>query len=345
MWWVGTRKGLFAVEDGEVRSAPHFLGVPVTMVLVAGQTVYAALDHGHFGTKLHRSRDGGRSFVEVACPAFDEADQAAVQTVWALERGGNGRLWCGTIPGGLFTSDDDGDSWQLVRSLWEREERQEWFGGGADEPGIHSVCIHPDDPQDVIVGISCGGVWRTRDGGVSWSLEGRGMRANFVPPEREGEPNIQDPHCVVRSPSHPDILWTQHHCGVWRSQDAGASWEERQVPPSSFGFPVAVHPRDPNIAWFVPAVADHCRVPVDGAVVVARTRDGGASFEVLREGLPQEHAYDLVFRHALGLAPHGRELLMGSTTGSVWRSQDQGDRWRRVSAHLPPVYCVRWGGG
>jgi hypothetical protein len=168
------------------------------------------------------------------------------------------------------------------------------------------------------------------------------MFAAFMPPERREDPNIQDPHRVVRCPGAPDHLWAQHHNGVFRSTDGAASWQEVKVPPSSFGFATAVHPGDPNTAWFVPAIADQKRIPVDGKVVVARTRDGGASFDLLREGLPQDHAYDLTFRHALDIDRTGDRLAFGSTTGSLWVTDDQGDRWSPVSHHLPPVYVVRF---
>ena len=112
--------------------------------------------------------------------------------------------------------------------------------------------------------------------------------------------------------------------------------------PTSFGFAVAVHPRDPDTAWFVPAVKDEHRLPADGSVVVARTRDGGATYEVLREGLPQEHAYDITYRHGLDIDKTGTRLAFGSTTGSLWITEDQGDSWQCVSEHLPPIYSVRF---
>ena len=343
MWWVGTRKGLFAIDEHGAIQGTSFLATPVSLVAGHGKTMLAALEHGHYGPKMHRSRDGGASWEEVASPAYEEGepDEPSVRTIWALERGGDGRWWCGTIPGGLFTSTDDGDSWQLVRTLWDREERKEWFGGGADQPGIHSICIHPTDPADVILGISCGGAWRTRDGGETWALCAEGMRANFMPPEKAGYQNTQDPHCIVRSPTNPDVLWCQHHCGVWKSENGAVSWQELEVPPSSFGFPVAVHPKEAGTAWFVPASNDDARIPVDARVVVARTRDGGKSFDVLTEGLPQSHAYDLVYRHALDVDDTGRGLAFGSTTGSLWITRDGGDRWAAASNHLPPVYRVR----
>ncbi len=120
-------------------------------------------------------------------------------------------------------------------------------------------------------------------------------------------------------------------------------WREvTEVPPSSFGFAVAVHPRDPETAWLVPGTSDQHRIPVAGQVVVARTRDGGSSFDVLREGLPQHNAYDLVFRHALDIDETGDRLAFGSTIGSLWITENQGDFWECLSSHLPPIYCVRF---
>lgn len=348
---VATRKGLFVVERersswGIARHA--FLGDNVTLTLADRRdgTWYAALDHGHFGVKLHRSEDRGASWEEVGVPAYPEQpdEKAALKLVWSLEGAGADRpgvLWAGTIPGGLFRSRDRGSSWELVASLWDHPDRKKWFGGGADQPGIHSVLVDPRDSNRVLVGVSCGGVWETLDDGATWTVRAEGMRADFMPPEQAGDPTIQDPHRVVACPSAFDRMWTQHHCGIWKSDDGARSWKEvEKAGPSTFGFAVAVHPRDPNTAWFVPAKSDQHRIPVDGAVVVTRTRDGGQSFDVLREGLPQRDAYDLVFRHGLDVDASGERLAFGSTTGGLWVSENGGDSWTTVSSHLPPVYAV-----
>jgi photosystem II stability/assembly factor-like uncharacterized protein len=352
--WVATRKGLFELRRQGTRwqiKRPHFLGEPVSMLLPPQRDgrMLAALNLGHFGVKLHRSEDAGALWAEVATPAYppQPADAAGVPwklvQVWSLQAT-PGAVWAGTLPGGLFRSADFGDSWQLVRSLWDRPERAEWMGGGYDVPGIHSICPHPKRPQELLVGISCGGAWTTFDGGTSWANTSRGMRADFMPPEYAENPNTQDPHCIVRCASAPQVLWCQHHCGIWRSVDGGATWlEVKSAPQSSFGFAVAVHPGDPNTAWFVPAIADQTRVPVEAALVVNRTRDGGRSFETLRAGLPQRDAYDLMYRHALDVAADGRTLMMGSTTGGLWASDDGGDHWQTVSLNLPPIAAVRFG--
>ena len=148
---------------------------------------------------------------------------------------------------------------------------------------------------------------------------------------------------MVACPAAPDHLWIQHHNGIFRSTDCGVTWQEiENVKPSVFGFAVAVHPRDPLTAWFVPAVKDEQRYPADGRVVVTRTRDGGQTFEILDRGLPAEDAWHLVYRHCLEVDETGENLVMGSTTGSLWISEDGGESWTRLSAELPPVFCTRW---
>jgi photosystem II stability/assembly factor-like uncharacterized protein len=305
---VGTRRGLFTFrrEPGQAwrSESLSFLGDPVTAVLLdqRDESLHAGLNLGHFGVKLHRSQDLGQTWSERPLPTYPKRPARWVELddrpgskapwtnlqIWALERGGEsqpGVLWCGTIPGGLF---------------------------------------------------------RTNDGGANWSCDGRGMRADYMPPEHREKPSIQDPHRLVQCPSDPKHLWVQHHNGIFRSTDGGAQWQAiTEAGPSTFGFAVAVHPRDPQTAWFVPAVKDECRVPVDGRFVVTRTRDGGRSFDVLDRGLPEAPIYDIVYRHALDVDTSGDVLAMGSTTGGLWTSDDAGDTWQALSEHLPPVYCVR----
>ena len=360
---IGTRKGLFTLTiDGDRTSLspPAFVGVPVTNAVSDPRdgAIYASLDHGHFGVHVHRSDDGGATWAEIAAPEYPPKPEGEVhvnamsqkEIVWATQLGwviepGHadepGVMWCGTIPGGLFHSDDRGDSWQFVDSFWNLPARPKWFGGGFDDAGIHSIAVDPRGPGRVVVGISCGGAWRTDDGGATWAVAAHGMRADFVPAELADDPDTQDPHRVVRCAAAPDVLWTQHHCGIFRSVDNGDHWAEiAEAGPSTFGFAVAVHPDDPDSAWFVPAVSDEVRVPVAGKLVVTRTRDGGETFDVLTDGLPQEHAYDLIYRHGLDIDETGERLLMGSTTGNLWWTRNGGDSWELVSANLPPIASV-----
>lgn len=357
--YLSTRKGLFelAKENGRWQFGPvHFLGEPVSMALADRRdgALYAALNLGHFGVKLHRRRAGLETWTELPAPAYPPKPEASEDKVdwnnrliWALEAGLPGEpglLWAGTLPGGLFVSRDHGDAWQLVRSLWDVPQRANWFGGGYDVPGIHSISVDPRDGRRLLVGVSCGGAWRSEDGGATWSVSSTGMRADYMPPEMNENEEVQDPHRIVRCPGQPDVLWCQHHNGMWRSLDGGRHWQEiTGVPLSHFGFAVAAHPTDGDTAWFVPAEADQRRIPVGAALAVLRTRDGGKSFEVLNKGLPQEHCYDLVYRHGLAVSDDGHTLVMGSTTGGVWISENGGDSWQTLSTSLPPVYAVTFG--
>jgi hypothetical protein len=363
--WVATRKGLFSLSaDNNWRiDTPSFLGDPVVAVLDDGRDgdVYASLNLGHFGTKLQRSPDRGKTWEEVAVPSY--ADVSAVprpptadasqplpepptlKMLWTLEAGGAdqpGRLWAGTLPGGLFRSDDGGRQWSLVQSLWDLPEHVHWFGGGYDWPGIHSICVDPRNSAHITVGVSCGGAWGSEDDGATWSCRARGLFAAFMPPARREDPAIQDPPPVAMCRDHPDVLWTQHHNGIFRTANGGRQWDHvAAAQPSGFGFAVAAHPSDPLTAWFAPAVKDERRVPVDGRLVVSRTRDGGQSFDVFDRGLPSP-SFDLIYRHGLDVDRTGTRLAMGSTTGGLWLSEDGGESWRTLSTHLPPVYAVRF---
>ncbi len=348
---VATRKGLLSFErtsGGWRLTRNDFPGVSVTAALADARAgaLYAALKHGHFGSKLHRSDDHGRTWSELPVPAFpeDAAGKPALFQVWTLEQGGAdhpARLWTGALPAGLFRSDDRGEHWELMRALWDVPEREKWMGGGYDDAGIHSISPDPRNSDRVSIAISSGGVWETTDAGRSWTVLGKGLVASYVPPEQAGDPEIQDPHRVVRCAAAPDVMWMQHHCGIFRSTGAGAHWTQLKPPFDDFGFAVAAHPRDPGTAWFVPAIKDEMRLPRDGALAVTRTTDGGQTWQVFREGLPQRDAFDLIYRHGLDVDETGQRLAMGSTTGALWTSDDAGESWRLINAHLPPIYAVR----
>jgi photosystem II stability/assembly factor-like uncharacterized protein len=363
--YVGTRKGLFTLERAGGRwaiSNVGFLGEPVSAVLDDPREnhLFAALNLGHFGPKLHRSTDGGGSWEEIPVPSYPKGAQvaernfdpeappktklASLSEIWCLVTGGTdepGRIWAGTIPGGLFRSDDHGSSWELIEPLWNRDERLRWLGGGKDDPGIHSIAVHPKNSRHITLGVSCGGVWVTEDGGQSWECRGEGLRADYVPPGVAQDPNMQDVHRLAQCAADPDTLWIQHHNGIFHSTSAGRKWRELEgVRPSVFGFATAVHPHDPKTAWFVPGIKDERRIPVDGRLVVNRTKDGGETFTALDAGLPTSHCYDLVYRHGLDVDETGERLVIGSTTGGLWITENGGDRWTEISHTLPPIYCV-----
>jgi hypothetical protein len=358
---IATKKGLFTATPGRggLRLGdPEFRGVPVSMALHDPRdgACYAALDHGHFGVKLHRRT--GTTWRELPAPVYPQLAKGETETdgfgrpwprqlrlVWSLELDPRtpGGLWCGTIPGGLFHSADAGAAWTFNDGLWRDPNRRKWAGGGYDAPGIHSILVDPRDANVVTLGISCGGVHRSRDGGRTWRNVAQGMRAAYMPAERAFDVDVQDPHRLAFCRGAPDRVWCQHHNGIFVQRAADAPWREVKArAPSRFGFACAAHPHDRDVAWFVPAEKDECRVPVGGRMVVMRTSDGGKSFDVLTQGLPQQHAYDLVYRHGLDVAPDGATLAMGSTSGRLWLGRDGGERWNELAANLPPIFAVRW---
>lgn len=353
---LGTRKGLLVLARGKsgwrVKQHAH-LGVPVVYAIVdeRTRTLWASLDHGHWGCKLSRSSDGGTTWTEVAAPKYPEGAEvkagkpATLKYIWTIQPGHadeHGKLYLGTEPGGLFESRDDGASWELVESLWNHPSRiaGQWMGGGRDDAAIHSVLVDPRDARRVLVGVSCAGVFETTDAGRTWNVRNRGLRADFMP---EPAPEVgHDPHFVTWSAANLDVLWQQNHCGVFRSTDGARTWnacsEKGNV--VHFGFPIAADEHDPEQAWVVPALADEKRVAPGGRLVVAHTRDGGRTWKEQTRGLPQRDVYDVVYRHALD--QRGGTLCFGSTTGNVFVSDDRGASWTAVANHLPPVYSVRF---
>lgn len=353
---LGTKKGLLILERGAAgwRSRPiQQGGIAVSYAFHDGRTgtYWAALDHGHWGTKLSRSRDGS-VWEEVPAPKYPEGaltpctqKPASLRYVYVIAPGGKdqpGRLYVGTVPGALFVSDDGGQSFRIDSAFFGHPTRDRWMQGGKDfeDPGLHSVVVDPRDSRHVLVGSSSAGVFVTRDGGQSWAPSNRGMKNTYSP---DPYPEVgHDPHFVTACEAEPDVLWQQNHCGVFRSTDGGQSWVDvgEGQAPVGFGFPIAADARDPQRAWVVPATSDERRYAVEGALCVARTDDGGKSWSVLREGLPQESCYDVAYRHALDV--RGDTLAFGTTTGNLYVSHDRGESWYCVGANFPPILSVRF---
>lgn len=381
---LGTRKGTFLVSKQQGRwrlTLSGHIGAGVNYVAKDPRTgtLWALLGHGHWGAKLSRSRDDGKTWADAPQIKYPEGARhylpppptetgpgegaptlkpATLLKLWTMAFGPDGRIYIGTIPGGLFVSRDGGESFALDRGLWNHESRggdlfvgpgngtTKWFGTPAAEgefaPGIHSVVVDPRNPKRVLVAISTAGVFETTDGGTTWHTRNAGLVMDYSPTPTD-EWAGHDPHQLVICAGQPQHLWQQNHCGVFYSDDGAASWRKVSQPERGvhFGFPVAVDAEDGRTAWLVPGKADMQRTTIDGGLFVARTQDGGASWEQLREGLPQEHAYDVVYRHALDV--HADVLAFGSTTGNLYVSEDRGARWQVVANNLPPIYSVRFG--
>jgi photosystem II stability/assembly factor-like uncharacterized protein len=282
--------------------------------------------------------------------------EATLLKLWVIGFGPPNRVYVGTIPGGLFESHDGGATFELNRPLWNHESRggdlfvgdglgeTKWFGTPASEgefaPGIHSILVDPRDPDRLLVGVSTAGILETTDGGKSWHSRNRGMKL-----EHEPDPDAEwghDAHYVALCSAQPNHVWQQNHAGVYYSSDGAASWTLVSNPDQGvhFGFPVAVDENDGETAWVVPGHSDERRTTVDGSLFVARTADGGKTWQQLRAGLPQHQAYDVVYRHALDC--RRGTLAFGTTTGNLYVSDDHGESWQTVGNNLPPIYSTRF---
>ncbi len=353
---IATRKGLviFKNQSHEWKySEVHFKGIPVSYIYSDQYTGrwWACLDHGHWGCKLHYSDDFGKRWIEVEAPKYPEGTilkedkLATTKYLWSMnssQNNGVNKLYIGTEPGGLFVSEDQGKNFELVKSLWNHPSRKDqWFGGGRDQAGIHSILIDPKDDQHLFVGISVAGVFETMDGGQSWQPRNKGLKADFLP-DQNAEVG-QDPHLLDFCLKWPEVMWQQNHCGVFRTDNGGEKWEDisEDKGPANFGFAIQADEDDPNVAWVVPGISDEIRVAVDGALCVCRTDDGGKSWKAFREGLPQEGVFDITYRHAL--AKNKDQLVFGTTTGNLYLSNDRGESWKCLHNNLPMVYAIIFG--
>ena len=352
---LGTRKGLLLLKNTGGKwslQRESFSGIPVVFAFYdeRTETLWASLEHGHWGPKLHRSKNFGTTWDEVALPQYPDTAEvkpgvkAKLELVWYFAPGGEdrpNRLLLGTNPGGLFITEDNGDSFRFVETLWNHPSRQEfWFGGGRDSAGLSSLFVDPRDSRKIFVGASCGGVFFSGDGGQSWHGRNKGLKAYFMPnPDTEYG---HDSHYMTYCGSNPDVLWQQNHCGIFHSKDGGQNWSEVSAKsgPARFGWSIAVDPEDAATAWVVPATQEDMRVAVKRKLCVCRTENSGKTWKTLTTGLPDTLAYDIVYRHALDLS--GNNLAFGTTTGNVYHSANRGNKWRCLGNNFPPVYSVRF---
>jgi hypothetical protein len=337
---------------------PHFLGHIVSHVVLDprdGRTLLAAAKTGHLGPTVFRSDDLGRNWKEAARPpAFAKSGangRSVDHTFWltpahAAEPG----VWyAGTSPQGLFRSEDSGLTWAPFAAINDDPQYRKWMGtvqdGTPDGPKLHSIIIDPRDPTHLYFAMSGGGVHESRDGGRSFSPLMRGL--DVVEGFDANDPTFHDPHCLRLCPSNPDRLYQQNHCGIYRLDRPSDEWVRigERMPPQvgDIGFPLAVHPRDADTAWVFPMDGSSVgpRTSPDGMPTVYATRDGGASWQRLDAGLPREQAWWTVKRQALtadARDPVG--LYFGTTSGELWASSDEGQRWRCIAQHLPEIYAV-----
>lgn len=348
---VGTRKGLFLGRRRGVAwefDGPHFNAQAVYSLAIdtRGDTprLLVGGDSAHWGPSVFHSDDLGSTWVEPAAPAvkFPKDTGASLERVWQLHPAAAEPdvVYAGTEPAALYRSEDRGESFELVRPLWEHPTRSQWVPGGGGE-GLHTILTDARDANAVTVAVSTAGVFRTEDGGASWAPSNSGVSAVFLP---DPDPEFgQCVHKVARDAVDPDRLYLQNHWGVYRSDDAGAHWTDIGGSlPSDFGFAVATHPHRRDTAYVFPINADADRVPADHRCRVFRTQDAGKTWEPLTRGLPETDHYGTVLRDALctdDTDPAG--VYFGNRNGEVYASADDGESWQLLVSHLPDVLCVR----
>jgi len=353
---IGTRKGVVVARSDAARRSWQLDPLQLMMSSVYGLGIdtrgpsarlFAGATSEHWGPSLFHSDDLGKSWQEPeqAPVSFPEGTDTALMRVWQIQPGPSsqpGLIYAGVEPHALFRSWDGGVTFELVEGLFNHEHRPQWEPGGGGAC-LHTIVPHPTDPDRMLVALSAGGVYRTSDGGNSWEPANRGIQAYWLPEEQRFPTFGQCVHKVASHPSRPERLLAQNHFGVYRSEDYGDSWTAVEHGlPSTFGFPLLIHPHQPETVYLFPLQADSERMPPERRCRVYRSRDAGGSWEALTSGLPQSGYHSAVLRDGLcsdSGTPAG--LYFGTRNGEVYASLDDGDSWQVVAEHLPDVLSVR----
>jgi photosystem II stability/assembly factor-like uncharacterized protein len=338
MLLIGTLKGLFRVEKRNRKWEIDFLGFggqSVYTIAKSKNKLWATPFSEWTGAKIVWSVNGGSLWNLTPEPlTFPKDTGVTLENVWQFTADSRGRLFCGVQPAALFISDDDGETWELCRGLWNHPHREKW------EPGFGGLGLHtilPISEKLWVVAVSTGGVYRTEDAGETWNACNHQIIAPFL---REKMPDFgQCVHKIAVDPTNSSLMMLQHHWGVYRSTDAGKNWEnvgENKLP-SDFGFACVMNAS--KTAFVIPIKADSERVFPEGKMRVYRTEDAGETWKPLSKGLPQKNVYDCVLRD--NFHADKSDLAFGTTGGKVYFSSDNGDSWEIAAEHLPRISCVR----
>jgi photosystem II stability/assembly factor-like uncharacterized protein len=360
---IGTKKGLFVAESAKTRRGfvlrgPFGEGVSVYSSLIDTRStprIYASSCNPFFGMKLLVSTNMGKSFKETkSAPTFAADDGRTLANIWSIEPGkGKKELWCGVEPASLFHSTDGGDSWEMVSGISNHDHARKW------QPGNGGLCLHTivRDGDRMHLGISTGGHYVSEDGGKTFEASNNGVGAGFSP-----DPYPEFGQCVHKIATHPDApgrLYMQNHggwaewhgpggprpgIGVLRSDDYGKSWYSiAEGLPSDFGFPIVVHPHDPDIVYVLP-LEGMTRTCPGHSPAVWRSKNGGKSWQKLAKGFPKKDSFFTVLRDGMTVDNlKTPALYFGTTTGQLWMGRDGGEEWSCVFDSLPPINCVKVG--
>jgi tRNA A-37 threonylcarbamoyl transferase component Bud32/photosystem II stability/assembly factor-like uncharacterized protein len=351
---VGTVKGAFLLRSQAHRkkwdvAGPYFHGQAIYAMAYdkrkGRHRLWAATYSPIWGAVLRSSDDFGKTWTNPleTNVKFPADCGVSLKNIWQICLGRESEpdtMYCGVEPAALFESRDAGETWALVRGLFDHPHRPRWV------PGNGGLCLHtilpdPRDEQRMYVAISSGGVYRTDDGGHSWMARNSGVRVQFMP---EKYPEFgQCVHKIALHASRPERLFLQNHWGLYRSDDFGDSWQDiANGVPSDFGFPVVMHPHDPDCVYIFPLDSDEFRCAPEERLRVYRTKNAGASWEPLTRGLPQKQAFATVLRDAMtadSLDPVG--IYLGTRAGELYASADEGKTWSCIVQNLPAICCVK----
>ncbi len=348
---VGTHKGAFMFISDPSRKqwemrGPFLKGADVNNIILdtrTGPTIYACDNSYWWGPGVHISKDFGSTWVESESGVrFEEGSGKTIERVWCVKPGRKNEpnvLYVGVDPGALFKSEGAGQTWIEVKGLRNHPTRDKWFPGQGGLM-VHSICLDPNDSKKIYVGISAAGTFYTENGGHTWEPRNKGVLADFLP---EKYPEVgQCVHHMESHPARPEVLYQQNHCGVYRSDNGGREWIDiSEGLPSRFGFPIQIHPHDPDTIYVIPEDSPEFRCPVNGEFAVYRSRNRGENWEKLDRGLPSRNAYLNILRQAMcadDCDPCG--VYFGTSTGQIFFSADEGNSWQLLAQWLAPIFSL-----